>query len=166
MRVLWAPWRLTYLEKPPTDGGCIFCENPRLASAAARRDALVLASSEHATVMMNRFPYAHGHLMVAPRQHTADFAGLAPEVAAAVHRELQRAVRVLGEAYAPRGYNVGMNLGRVAGAGIADHMHWHIVPRWEGDTNFMPMLADTRVISQHLVDAYDRLLPLFERGPA
>jgi ATP adenylyltransferase len=163
---LWAPWRLTYLEKPPPDAGCIFCEKPRLTSATDRRDALVLTSSEHATIMMNRFPYAHAHLMVAPRRHTADFAALDPVAAAAVHRDLQRAVRILGQAYSPAGFNVGMNLGRVAGAGIADHLHWHVVPRWEGDTNFMPMLADTRVISQHLFEAYDRLLPLFEKEPA
>jgi ATP adenylyltransferase len=166
VRVLWAPWRLTYLEKPAPDAGCIFCDKPRLASAESRRDALVLASNDDASVIMNRFPYAHAHLMVAPRKHTADFAGLDAKCATAVQRELQRAVRVLGSAYAPAGFNVGMNLGRVAGAGIADHLHWHVVPRWEGDTNFMPMLADTRVISQHLVDAYDRLLPLFERETA
>jgi len=163
VRVLWAPWRLSYLEKPAADAGCIFCEKPRLETADSRRDALVLASNEHTTIMMNRFPYAHAHLMIAPRKHTADFAGLESAIGAAVHRELQRAVRVLTEAYSPGGFNMGMNLGRVAGAGIADHLHWHVVPRWEGDTNFMPMLADTRVISQHLVDAYDRLLPLFAR---
>jgi ATP adenylyltransferase len=113
---------------------------------------------------MNRYPYAHAHLMVAPREHTADFAKLAPMVAAAVHSMLQNAVAVLDRAYTPGGFNIGINLGRAAGAGIADHMHWHVVPRWQGDTNFMPMLAETRVISQHLLDAYDRLLPLFEAG--
>ena len=100
--------------------------------------------------------------MVAPRVHTADFAALDHVVAAGVHDLLQRSVRVLTAAFAPAGFNIGMNLGRTAGAGIADHMHWHVVPRWEGDTNFMPLLAETRVMPQHLEQTYDRLLPLFE----
>jgi ATP adenylyltransferase len=161
VRVLWAPWRLSYLESDSPDEGCIFCVKPRLETAAARRDALVLYSQDTASVLMNRYPYAHAHLMVAPREHTANFASLEPSVAAGVQLLLQRTVAVLEKAYTPAGFNIGVNLGRAAGAGIADHMHWHVVPRWQGDTNFMPMLADTRVISQHLVDAYDRLLPLF-----
>ncbi len=162
MKVLWAPWRLSYVSKPETHQGCIFCELPKSEGAAARRNALVLYTDERAQVLMNRFPYAHAHLMVAPREHTADFAGLSDETAAAVHAALARAQRALDEVYSPAGFNIGMNLGRVAGAGIADHLHWHIVPRWEGDTNFMPLLADTRVMPQHIEEAYDRLLPLFE----
>jgi len=162
VRVLWAPWRLSYLEHDSPDDGCIFCVKPRLETTAARRDALVLHSDETVSVIMNRYPYGHAHLMVAPRVHAADFARLEPSIAAAAQTVLQRSVTVLEKAYAPAGYNIGINLGRAAGAGIADHMHWHVVPRWQGDTNFMPTLADTRVISQHLLDAYDRLLPLFE----
>jgi ATP adenylyltransferase len=162
VRVLWAPWRLAYLEKQAANEGCIFCEKPRLDSAQARRAALVLHTTDSAAVLMNRYPYINAHLMVAPRTHTADFAGLDARVAAAVQAELQLAVGVLSRAYAPGGFNIGVNLGAVAGAGIADHLHWHVVPRWQGDTNFMPMLAETRVISQHLDDAYMRLLPLFE----
>jgi ATP adenylyltransferase len=158
---LWAPWRLSYIEKSTEETGCIFCYKPELPKGK-RRDELVLLATERASVIMNRYPYASGHLMVAPRVHSADFAGLDPESAAAVHGELQTCVRVLTRAYNPAGFNIGINLGRVAGAGIADHMHWHVVPRWQGDTNFMPMLAETRVISQHLTDAYDRLAPLFE----
>lgn len=161
MRVLWAPWRLSYLEHPSTDEGCIFCTKPPLASSAAARDALVLYADEGISVLMNRFPYAHAHLMVAPRMHTADFTQLPPDVGGRVQRGLQRAVAALEKAYAPGGFNIGINLGRAAGAGIADHMHWHVVPRWQGDTNFMPLLADTRVMSQHLIEAYDRLLPFF-----
>jgi ATP adenylyltransferase len=161
VRVLWAPWRLAYIEKQFVDDGCIFCDKPRLTSREARRDALVLHSGEAAAVIMNRYPYANAHLMVAPRAHTADFAALAPQVAGAVHAALQLAVAVLARAYSPAGFNVGLNLGRAAGAGITEHLHWHVVPRWQGDTNFMPLFAETRVISQHLEDTYDRLLPLF-----
>jgi len=164
VRVLWAPWRLSYIEKGAEESGCIFCYKPQLATREQRREALLLYAGDSASVIMNRFPYTNGHLMVAPRVHTADFAALDPAVGADVHRVLQRCVTALTRAYNPAGFNVGINLGRVAGAGIADHMHWHVVPRWQGDTNFMPMLADTRVISQHLTDAYDRLAPLFEEA--
>lgn len=164
MRVLWAPWRLAYIEKPAPGAGCIFCDKPLLGGAAERRRHLVLAVTEHASVLMNLYPYASAHLMVAPRLHTADFASLDSASAAGVHVLLQRAVRVLTAAFSPAGFNIGMNLGRSAGAGIADHLHWHVVPRWEGDTNFMPLLAETRVMSQHLEETYDRLLPLFEEA--
>jgi len=162
VRVLWAPWRLTYIEKKAPGTGCIFCESASLDDAAARRRRLVLAVTEHACVLMNLYPYASAHLLIAPRRHTADFAALDGAAAAGVHDLLRRAVRVLAAAYSPVGFNIGMNLGRSAGAGIADHLHWHVVPRWEGDTNFMPLLAETRVMPQHLEETYDRLLPLFE----
>jgi ATP adenylyltransferase len=111
--------------------------------------------------MLNRYPYASGHLMVAPRRHTADFAGMAAAEHATLAATLQRCVATLGTALAPQGMNVGMNLGACAGAGIADHLHWHVVPRWTGDTNFMPMLADTRVMPQHLHDTWERLRGAF-----
>jgi len=136
---------------------------PAREGATERRAALVLASDELTSVMMNRFPYAHAHLMVAPRRHTSDLLALDEEAAAAVHRGLRSAVAALTAEYAPHGFNIGVNVGRAAGAGIADHLHWHVVPRWEGDTNFMPMLADTRVMPQHIEDTYDRLLRRFER---
>jgi len=113
--------------------------------------------------MMNRFPYAHAHLMVAPRRHTSDLLALDEEAATTVHRGLRAAVAALTAEYAPQGFNIGVNVGRAAGAGIADHLHWHVVPRWEGDTNFMPLLADTRVMPEHIEDTYDRLLRRFER---
>lgn len=164
MRVLWAPWRLSYIENAAASDGCFFCDNPRLVDRARRREALVLYSDEHAAVVMNRFPYANAHLMVAPREHTADFAGLDAARAVAVSEALQRTVAVIQRVYSPQGMNIGMNLGRVAGAGVDDHFHWHVVPRWEGDTNFMPMLADTKVIPQHIEESYDRLLPYFEEA--
>lgn len=162
MKVLWAPWRLGYVEKPDPVSGCIFCDKPTASSAAARREDLVLRVTDDVAVIMNLFPYANGHLLVAPRRHTADFAGLDAATSASLQAEVQRSVRVLTRAFRPAGFNVGMNLGRPAGAGIADHLHWHVVPRWVGDTNFMPVLDDVRVMPEHLLATYDRLLPLFE----
>jgi len=164
MRVLWAPWRLAYVEKDERGDGCIFCDKPRLEGGGERRESLVLYSDEYASVIMNRYPYANAHLMVAPREHTADFAKLPVNAAASLSSVLQKAVAVLDKAYSPQGFNVGLNLGRSAGAGIDGHMHWHVVPRWEGDTNFMPILADCRVLPEHLDEAYERLLPLFAAG--
>ncbi len=162
MKVLWAPWRLSYVSSPQPPGGCIFCDKPRLTGAEARREELVLRSTEHVSVIMNLFPYANGHLLIAPRSHVADFARLDRRLAAALQAEVQHAVAVLEREFRPAGFNVGMNLGRVAGAGIADHLHWHVVPRWEGDTNFMPVLGDIRVMPEHLLNTYDRLRAHFD----
>jgi ATP adenylyltransferase len=162
LKVLWAPWRLSYVGESVPPSGCIFCDKPCLQTADDRRRDLVLRTTETTAVIMNLYPYANGHLLVAPRVHTCDFPGLDAKIGNDLQREIALCVDVLTRAYAPAGFNIGMNLGRAGGAGIADHLHWHVVPRWEGDTNFMPMLADTRVIPQHIEDAYDRLLPLFE----
>ena len=156
MEVLWAPWRMTYVagKKEP---GCIFC----LAAATPdRRQHLVLAQRP-AVVMLNRFPYASAHLLVAPRTHTADLSALPPDEYHAVMDTLRRAAALLAETFHPDGMNLGMNLGAAGGAGVADHLHWHIVPRWIGDTNFMPMLADVRVMPEHLEATYDRLQSVF-----
>jgi len=163
VRVLWAPWRLSYVEGAAPNDDCIFCTMPAREGPAARRDALVLAADDLASVMMNRFPYAHAHLMVAPRRHTSDLLDLDAATSAAIHDRVRAAVAVLKAEYAPQGFNIGINVGRAAGAGIADHLHWHVVPRWEGDTNFMPTLADTRVMPQHIEETYDRLLQQFAR---
>lgn len=162
MKVLWAPWRLSYVSSVDSGSGCIFCDKPLLATPGLRSEHLVLRVTERASVLMNLFPYANGHIMVAPRTHTADYAGLDAETSEALQAELRRAVRVLERAFSPAGFNIGMNLGRAAGAGITEHLHWHVVPRWIGDTNFMPALADTRVMPDHLANTYARLLPLFE----
>lgn len=161
MRVLWAPWRLSYVENVDRPVACIFCDKPAAQSADARREQLVLRTTEHVSIIMNLFPYSNGHMLVSPRRHTADFDALNERVSAELQSELRRVVRVLTRAFSPAGFNIGMNLGRAAGAGIADHLHWHVVPRWVGDTNFMPVLADTRVMPEHLLATYDRLLPLF-----
>ncbi len=157
MSVLWAPWRMAYVagHKEP---GCLFCNVPKAADARA---TLLLGTTSHALVMLNRFPYANGHVMVAPLAHTADLDGLDAAAYAGVMAALRQAVRVLREAFQPQGLNIGMNLGAAAGAGVADHLHWHVVPRWIGDTNFMPLLGEVRVMPEHLLATYDRLRPHF-----
>jgi len=155
MDVLWAPWRMAYVTGPKTPG-CIFCI---AADTPERREHLVLVQRP-AVVMLNRFPYAYGHLMVAPRTHAADFASLSSDQLSDVADVLHRTVTLLAEELQPQGFNVGINLGVAAGAGVADHLHWHIVPRWVGDANFMPLLAEVRVMPAHLESIYDRLLPV------
>lgn len=136
---------------------CIFCDLPK----GDHRENLVLRADAGVVVMLNRYPYNSGHLMVAPARHAADPLELAPGDWTALMAGVRDALGVLREALAPEGVNVGANLGAVAGAGIAAHMHWHLVPRWAGDTNFMPVLAEVKVIPQHLAETYDLLKPRF-----
>lgn len=156
---LWAPWRMEFIraEKPK---GCIFCEFP---AAPPERDRanLVVHRAPHAFTCLNKYPYNSGHLMVIPRAHVSDLGALEPEAWAGLQDELRGAVAVLGATYRPDAMNVGMNLGRAAGAGIADHLHWHAVPRWVGDNNFMPVLADQRVVVEALDAAWERLSAAF-----
>lgn len=157
--VLWAPWRMEYIAgREPAPDGCIFCHLP---SGSDRRAALVLRAGEEAVVMLNRFPYGSGHLMVAPRRHVGALGALAAGEYAALMDEVRAAERGLREEMRPDGMNIGINLGSAAGAGIAAHLHWHLVPRWSGDTNFMPLIADVKVMPEHLLATYDRLLPHF-----
>lgn len=159
MQTLWAPWRMDYIggEKPQ---GCIFCQYP---AQAADRENLVLGRSPHAFAMLNKYPYNNGHLMVIPRRHVADLTALPDAEFAEVHRLLALAIEAVKAAYRPEGFNIGMNLGRIAGAGIDEHLHYHVVPRWGGDSNFMPVLAETKVMVEHLSASYDRLRPVFDR---
>src|SRR5262249_42363078 len=150
MQVLWAPWRMAYLGGP-AQPGCIFCN--ALHTTDRRRD-LVLAQHP-AVVMLNKFPYANGHLMLAPPRHTGSLTELPRDEYHTLTAVLQRVSGIVAEAFHPHGMNIGINLGSAAGAGFADHLHWHLVPRWSGDTNFMPVLADARVISEHLEATYD-----------
>ena len=159
MNTLWAPWRME-LVKSGKPKGCVFCELP---AQQADRENLVLGRTARSFAILNRFPYNSGHLMVVPRRHTADFAQLAPEESVDLHRLLQTAVGILQDLYRPDGINLGMNLGVSAGAGIADHLHYHLVPRWSGDTSFMPVLAETKVVIEHLYQAFDRLRPRFDQ---
>ena len=141
------------------DGGCIFCDLP--AEGDDER-TMILARGELAFVIVNSFPYNPGHLMVAPFRHVGAFTSLEAAELADVDALVARSIRALEQEMKPHGYNLGMNLGRVAGAGIPDHVHWHLVPRWNGDTNFMPVVGQTRVLPELLEETYARLRPRFE----
>jgi ATP adenylyltransferase len=146
LKRLWAPWRLEYIRSADEADGCVFCS----AEAAGDEDGLVVHRGERAFVLVNKFPYVSGHLMVAPVRHEGDFGSLSAEETVEIHRLAAVALEVLGAAMRPQGFNLGWNLGRIAGAGVVDHVHLHVVPRWSGDTNFMPVLADTRVLPEAL----------------
>jgi len=150
---LWAPWRLEYIKRADEDPGCIFCA----AAEAADEAGLVVRRGERAFVLLNKFPYASGHVMVAPYRHVARFGELLDEEALELHRLAQQTLDALTAVYSPQGYNLGWNLGRIAGAGVVDHVHLHVVPRWAGDTNFMPVLADVKVLPEHLIETRRRL---------
>jgi ATP adenylyltransferase len=145
---LWAPWRLEYIEQADETPGCIFCDPA---------DEMVVHRGERALVLLNKYPYASGHLMVAPARHVGDFGDLTRDEGAEIHELAQRAIAALQGEYAPHGFNLGWNLGRVAGAGVVDHVHLHVVPRWNGDTNFMPVLGDVRVLPEALAETGRRL---------
>jgi ATP adenylyltransferase len=135
---------------------CVFCD--RVALPPERdRESLILLRAEHNFIILNLYPYNSGHLMVVPYKHTADFAGLDGDVVGEMTDLMQRMVQVIEAEYSPQGFNIGMNLGRVAGAGVADHVHMHLVPRWAGDTNFMPIVGQTKVMPEMLETTYDRL---------
>jgi ATP adenylyltransferase len=153
MERLWAPWRLEYVRTADEDSGCVFCR----AAGLEDDEGLVLHRDELAFVLLNKYPYAGGHLMVAPYRHCGDLSELTSEEALAIHRLVAAAVGVLDAVMQPHGYNLGWNLGRVAGAGVVDHVHEHVVPRWAGDTNFMPVLADVRVMPEALAETRRRL---------
>jgi ATP adenylyltransferase len=150
---------MAYIDQGPKEEGCIFCDKFR---AADPRSALVLACTRHSVAMLNKYPYNNGHLLIAPKRHAKHISSLSIEEYGDLNELLRRAVDVIRAVLKPGGINLGMNLGKCAGAGIEDHLHWHIVPRWEGDTNFMPVVGETRVMPQHLLDSYDRLKPLFD----
>jgi len=152
---LWAPWRLEYIEEGSKLPGCIFCEKPTAGDDAAQ---LILHRGEAAYVLLNLYPYANGHLMVAPYRHVADPGDLEAAERAELWELFDRSLRALRVAFEPHGFNAGLNLGRVAGAGVEHHLHLHVVPRWNGDTNFMPVLADVRVMPEHLSRTRERVL--------
>jgi ATP adenylyltransferase len=147
MEHLWAPWRMAFIGSEP-EPGCLFCRV--LAEPGRDRENLVVARPPGALVMLNRYPYNPGHLMVAPARHTGELAELGAEDAASLMAALQLAVGLAQRVLKPDAFNVGANLGKVAGAGIPDHLHFHAVPRWNGDTNFMPVVADTKVVNENL----------------
>lgn len=158
-RPLWAPWRVEYIHSRK-DGRCFLC---RMFAEPSDRENLLLFRGRHCAVVMNRYPYNSGHLMVAPYRHVAEPADLTPDEAQELNALTARAVAVLREVMMPQGFNIGINLGEAAGAGLKDHLHQHIVPRWAGDTNFMPVLGGPRVIPEALTATYDLLFKPFNR---
>jgi ATP adenylyltransferase len=150
---LWAPWRLEYIQQADELDGCVFCR----AAAGPDAELLVVHRGERVFVLLNKFPYASGHLMVAPYRHAADFGGLDDAEALETHRLAAEGIAALAEVFSPQAYNLGWNIGREAGAGIVDHVHLHVVPRWSGDTNFMPVLADVKVLPEHLAETRSKL---------
>lgn len=166
-RPLWAPWRIEYIislgKKKSPAKKCVFCTPSK---SRADKKNLVLYRGEYSYVIMNRYPYSNGHLMVIPYRHTADFGNLTSEEHQEMGELLSLAAKVLKKAMGAHGLNIGMNLGEAAGAGIREHLHYHIVPRWNGDTNFMPVFADVRLIYEHMSQTYDRLFKEFEINSA
>jgi ATP adenylyltransferase len=160
MQTLFTPWRYPYLTapKPAQSAGCIFCNAAALPDA---RETLTLFRNSAAVVMLNRYPYTNGHLMVAPVAHEARLYDSTDRSLRALIRLTAEAQRILSDVYAPDGFNVGMNFGQVAGAGVADHYHLHIVPRWNGDSNFMTVTAQTRLVPEELDVTFEKLAPHF-----
>ncbi len=153
MKQIWAPWRMEYIrmEKPE---GCILCDKPKESDDIAN---YILYRGDKNFVIMNTYPYNSGHLMIAPYRHVASLEELTDEELGEHFQIVSRSVKVLKQVFKPDGFNIGINMGRVAGAGIDDHVHTHIVPRWLGDTNFMPVIGDTKVINEALSETYKKL---------
>jgi ATP adenylyltransferase len=151
---IWAPWRLPYVKDASKDHDCIFCSKP---AEEADAETFIVHRGERCFVILNTFPYTNGHLMVAPFEHLARLGDLDPDTVGELMALSSRAMAILDEAYGPEGYNVGFNQGRIAGAGFDSHIHIHVVPRWAGDTNYMPVIADTRVMPQSLEQSYEAL---------
>jgi len=164
MKNLWAPWRMEYILNNNKEKGCIFCPD----DTASPAERLLLFQGERTMVIMNKYPYINGHLLVAPLRHVAALDQLDIREKIALMNLVSRSLAILKKTMNPEGFNVGLNLGRVAGAGVEDHLHFHIVPRWNGDTNFMTVFDDLRVIPEHMEQTYQRLHPFFkevEEGP-
>ena len=159
MKVLWAPWRMEYILSNQKGGDCIFCPGHDRSQDEAR---LILHVGPLTMVVMNRFPYINGHLLVAPVRHLSDLEALSRDEMLDLLKMVREATGVLKKAMNPEGFNVGLNLGKVAGAGMEEHVHFHIVPRWTGDTNFMTVFGEVRVIPEHIEETYGRLLPHFK----
>lgn len=161
MERLWTPWRYEYVSSFGKASGCILCAatcgDPELDA-----DTLVLLRGRHNYVIINRYPYSSGHLMVAPYEHVADLRSASTEQLSEMMRLAQACETILSEAYGPEGFNIGMNIGKAAGAGVVDHQHLHVVPRWIGDASFMSSTANTRVIPETPDGTYERLRPMFD----
>lgn len=158
MERLWTPWRSEYVTGTGSDGACFLCDIVDEPQGEAAE--LVVRRTDDTITVLNKFPYNTGHLIVAPHEHVGELTALSPELRASLMEETTRAVEALNQAMSPHGFNVGMNLGTVAGAGLPDHVHLHVVPRWGGDTNFMPIVGDTKVLPETLDQTAAKLRPL------
>lgn len=158
--ILWAPWRMEYIENADKAEGCIFCDKPREGND---RKNLIVFRGKTGFIIMNRYPYNNGHLMAVPYRHTSELASLLDEEKVELFNFLEFSQKVLDEVMRPHGFNIGMNMGRIAGAGIEDHIHFHIVPRWNGDTNFMPIVGHAKVISEALEQTWAKLKKAFDK---
>lgn len=160
MKRLWSPWRMKYIAEEKNKEECVFCVEPRQPDGVKN---LIVYRGEQAYVILNRYPYTSGHLMVVPFDHLSSLEQLRPQVRAEMMELVADCLQVLRVAYQPEGFNVGVNIGEAAGAGILDHVHLHVVPRWTGDTNFMSALGETRVLPESLEESYQRLKTAWER---
>jgi ATP adenylyltransferase len=161
LKKIWAPWRIEYIKQSKTDDECFICDILKDDSSNDKKN-LILHRGKNVIVFLNLYPYIAGHLLIAPMEHIADLKDLPEETSSEMWILTTRAVELLKATIQPEGFNIGLNLGKVSGAGLKTHLHTHIVPRWTGDTNFMPILADTRVISQGLAETYKELEKLKE----
>lgn len=161
MEVLWAPWRMAYVSADKREGECIFCPCDDRSQDEKR---LILFMDNRSIVLMNRFPYINGHLLVAPLRHASTLDTLLPEEKLDLITMVERSIGVLKKVMNPEGFNVGLNLGKVAGAGVEEHIHFHVVPRWGGDTNYMTVLGEVRVIPEHIKATYRKLLLFFKKS--
>jgi ATP adenylyltransferase len=159
MKPLWAPWRMDYILSDRRGRKCIFCPQDKPSD----EERLIVYRSPFSLVLLNRYPYSYGHLMIAPVRHVRDLSKLRPEEMQDILYHLGGTLGILKEVFCPNGFNVGMNLGKVGGAGIPHHLHFHVIPRWKGDMNFMPVLADVRIIPEHLQQTYRKLRLKFKK---
>ena len=156
MKRIWAPWRIDYIRNKK-ETGCIFCEKPKHND----KEGLILFRGDNAFTLMNLYPYTNGHIMISPYKHIDNWSGLNKKDKIDILEQIDQTVQVLTEILNPEGFNIGANIGESAGAGIKDHIHFHVVPRWNGDTNFMPVFGNTKIIIEGLIDSWEELNPVF-----
>jgi len=161
MKQLWAPWRMVYiLDEIEEKKGCIFCDLPKKDDD---KKNLIVYRSKHCFVILNKYPYNNGHVLIVPYKHSSDYINLEDQILFDIQKTAQKTIQVMQNVMQPHAINMGINLGRTAGAGIDQHLHYHIVPRWDGDTNFMPVISDTKVVSEALDATRDKLYREFQR---
>lgn len=164
MKILWAPWRMKYIRRfeDKEDDGCFFCKG---VQQNKDKENLILYRGRSCFIILNKYPYTSGHLMVAPYKHVGDLEKLSEDEICELMKLIILSIKILRREYKPSGLNIGANIGRAAGAGVEDHVHFHIVPRWVGDTNFMPVISETKIIPELPEETYDRLIKYFKEPP-